>query len=627
MAVFLMNINFEINNKCGAKWINIEKWGDVICPDFLEVKKRTKKEKDLLKETYEFINIQNKEVIIKEGQVGIYVPFNDNYAGADICLMNRCHTHIWCGGTSSYIRAVRMGGTAPHIGLVLTKGSLIDYSIERNFKNSSEDRGMFIVHPEKFALKAGEKYIIEWVLFTYENEDDFYNKASEIGNYIDIKAQNYVLFQNEKIQIDVLHNKNVNMKDICIIEKGRKIHANIFKGKATVTDEADTVGEREYIIKTNCGNTKAVVNVIPELSDLIHNRCSFIVSHQQNKDKKSHLYGAYVVYDNETDEMVYDKNRVDINAGRERIGMGVLITHYLRKHYTKEVYESMCKYFNFLEREIFDTRTGHVYNDVKHDEICKRLYNYPWVALLYYERYLLENDKEFLRKALLCMREFYKEGGERFYAFLIPADEICTACRKEKIDCDNFMKSFLNHADCILKNDLNYPPHEVKFEQSIVAPAAEILLSAFSLTGDEKYLIGAKKQIKVLELFAGHQPDYRLYEAAIRHWDAYWFGKSLLFGDTFPHYWSALSGRVYYKYYKITSDKKFLKRAEYSFRNVLSLFEENGRAHCAYVYPFKVNKTKGKFYDAYANDQDWGMYFAADFFYNEKEIKEGDDYI
>ena len=74
MAVFLMNINFEINNKCGAKWINIEKWGDVICPDFLEVKKRTKKEKDLLKETYEFINIQNKEVIIKEGQVGIYVP-------------------------------------------------------------------------------------------------------------------------------------------------------------------------------------------------------------------------------------------------------------------------------------------------------------------------------------------------------------------------------------------------------------------------------------------------------------------------------------------------------------------------------------------------------------------------
>ena len=43
---------------------------------------------------------------------------------------------------------------------------------------------------------------------------------------------------------------------------------------------------------------------------------------------------------------------------------------------------------------------------------------------------------------------------------------------------------------------------------------------------------------------------------------------------------------------------------------------KNGRAHYAYVYPFKVNKTKGKFYDAYANDQDWGMYFAADFFYN-----------
>lgn len=34
-----------------------------------------------------------------------------------------------------------------------------------------------------------------------------------------------------------------------------------------------------------------------------------------------------------------------------------------------------------------------------------------------------------------------------------------------------------------------------------------------------------KGRIKVLELFNGMQPDYHLYEAAIRHWDGYWFGK------------------------------------------------------------------------------------------------------
>ena len=37
--------------------------------------------------------------------------------------------------------------------------------------------------------------------------------------------------------------------------------------------------------------------------------------------------------------------------------------------------------------------------------------------------------------------------------------------------------------------------------------------------------VTVKGRIKVLELFNGMQPDYHLYEAAIRHWDGYWFGK------------------------------------------------------------------------------------------------------
>lgn len=35
----------------------------------------------------------------------------------------------------------------------------------------------------------------------------------------------------------------------------------------------------------------------------------------------------------------------------------------------------------------------------------------------------------------------------------------------------------------------------------------------------------------------------------------------------------------------------------------------DGRVSCAYIYPFKVNGREGEFYDSYANDQDWGLYF------------------
>ena len=45
-------------------------------------------------------------------------------------------------------------------------------------------------------------------------------------------------------------------------------------------------------------------------------------------------------------------------------------------------------------------------------------------------------------------------------------------------------------------------------------------------------------------------------------------------------------------------------------RAVLSLLDADGRAHCAYVYPITVNGASARGADPYANDQDWGLYFA-----------------
>jgi len=131
----------------------------------------------------------------------------------------------------------------------------------------------------------------------------------------------------------------------------------------------------------------------------------------------------------------------------------------------------------------------------------------------------------------------------------------------------------------------------------------------FVITKDEKYLTAAERQVGILELFNGMQPDYHLHEVAIRHWDGYWFGKRRYFGDTFPHYWSALTGNVFELYGRITGDNSYLERAENSRRAVLPMIFADGRASCAYIYPCKVNGREGEFYDPYANDQDWGLYF------------------
>lgn len=93
-------------------------------------------------------------------------------------------------------------------------------------------------------------------------------------------------------------------------------------------------------------------------------------------------------------------------------------------------------------------------------------------------------------------------------------------------------------------------------------------------TGIQKYLDGAKQQMPALEAFNGNQPSYHLNEIAIRHWDGYWFGKREMWGDTFPHYWSTLTGAAFYLYAQCVGDNAYKRRAENIVRNNLCLFFE-----------------------------------------------------
>ena len=76
---------------------------------------------DKLTERYIFTNACDFPVFIHKGEIGIYTTFNDSYDAADICMTQRCNAHIWCGGNTSWVNALKMGVSDVNLGLVLTK--------------------------------------------------------------------------------------------------------------------------------------------------------------------------------------------------------------------------------------------------------------------------------------------------------------------------------------------------------------------------------------------------------------------------------------------------------------------------------------------------------------------------
>jgi hypothetical protein len=245
-----------------------------------------------------------------------------------------------------------------------------------------------------------------------------------------------------------------------------------------------------------------------------------------------------------------------------------------------------------------------------------RLYNFPWFAQFFLELYGLWKDAAYLHYAYLTLNVFYEGGGDHFYAIGVPIVESITRLAEAGFweEHNKLKDCFVRHADMILRNGFEYPAHEVRYEQSIVAPAADILFQTYLVSGDEKYREGGKRQLEILSLFSGRQPDSCLYETAIRHWDGFWFGKRRLFGDTFPHYWSALSGMAYAWYSRAGGGEAARKTAGDSLRGVLGLFLPDGSASCARIYPLTVNGEPVSLLDPWANDQDWGLYFALRFF-------------
>lgn len=591
-------------------------WGTVVCPNSLNVKiKREILKNGRMKETYQFTNITSFPVFLKKTDIGIYVTFNDNYESAAECLERRCHTHIFCGGESFYVQAFRMGGRPPHLGMQIIKGCIDGYSVERDEDKRSDDRGDFILHPVFSPVEPGETAEIAWELFWFEDKGDFEEKLLEKEDFLYVKARDFTFFPNEKMYFEIYTKKVAEDARICIECGGEKIPYQLQKcEKGTVIKVSNNVqaeGEHMFHICIGGKKTYALLYRCSDLDEMVRRRCRFIVRKQQYFAEGSHLNGAYLIYDKEEDSIYYS-HLDDHNGGRERIGMGALLALYLQGNEDREVYDSLMQYREYVYRELYDKNSGVVCNDICRNNDWNRLYNYPWIAIFQMELYKVTKERGYLLDAFLTMQEYYRVGGHEFYAIGIPMTQLLYELREAGFRKEGALlkQRFMNHADVVLRNGINYPASEVQYEQSIVAPAVDILLQAEQITNAGIYLKEAERQIKVMELFHGSQPDYHQYANAIRHWDGYWFGKKRMYGDTFPHYWSVLSGVAYAQMYTVTGEEGYRQKAVASMKGCLNLFMKDGFASCAMIFPAQVNGRAAGCYDPWANDQDWALYYA-----------------
>jgi hypothetical protein len=564
-------------------------------------------------ESYSFTNTSKTNV--KLNGIGIYTPMNDNYVTAKVCIHSRCNAHVWAGNNASYINSIRMGGTAPHLGLVVIQGNIAGYEIinvvHDNKWNGSDNRGGITLNPADVVLKPGESSRIVWKLFWHKGWDDFLTKAKQLG-FVQASAEKYVLQQGEKNTIHFSSSKKLSNVYLTVNNKpvGFKQNGN----EITATIKSEELGDN--VVKLSYGNSFTVCNilVLSSFEQMIKNRVNFIVNNQQLNDKSDPRYGAYMVYDNETNS-IYKKNILNLpspadkDEGDERIGMGTMIARRLEQNHDADtmVMNSLLKYYSFLRTKL---QTPD-YKYTSQIDQKGRHRGYIWLASYYSELYALTHDKKYIMDAYKTLRRFYKEYNNGGYSMGLSVIRSVELLKKANLyaEADTMMQAYIKDGEVFMKNGIYLKRGEVSYEQGRVAQSCIFFTEMYLLTKNNEYLIEAKKHLLPLEAFDGLQPDFHLNQIGLRHWDGYWFGKKPTWGDTMPHYWSALSGRAYLLYYKATGDKRYLEKGKTCLTAQLSNFTDDGRGSCAYIYPNKVNGKNGKFYDSFANDQDWGMFY------------------
>lgn len=552
-------------------------------------------------ERYVLRNVSDSTITI--GSYAVTTPIRDLYGPAAKVLREHCHAHVWTGGAESWLVAVRMDGTPPALTLDLTEGELWSYSIAgRHQFTSSNVRGVISLHatdharaPHAFggqpeiSLSSGQELCIGW----------------EIGWYDDIAAA----LSGHRSTVDVSELAAPVGQSIAIATAhGTDQRVDSDEHAVSHVDVEHSDGRRSRV---------AVLHHTP-LDELVRRRVGALLDRHRPVERTGTRAAAFVPYDTETGLRIsHDLGWADWSDARERVGMPQLLLEARARGWCEDVAavdEALLAYKAFCLDHI--VLPDHRIRDGSTNPNSARLYNHPWFAQLFADLYATYTDPADLECAVGIIDSYYRNGGAKFLAIGIAEAAGRTAALCDEVgrteDASRVRAHLLEHASTVAALGSDLPAHEVAYEQSMTAPLLSILEGAWRIQPDPVTADAMRTVLPWLLAFAGRQPHVRLRNVPIRHWDGFWFGRSRLYGDTFPHYWSVLSARALLDWPDDVELPELSREQAGSIaRDVLRAnlvdFTADGNASCAFLFPSAVDDSVGYFADPLANDQDMGL--------------------
>ncbi len=241
----------EINGDCITQTYAFFSYLDLIVKRSLEP--------DGLREKYIFKNTGNEPMAFEQGELGIYATFADSTDIAEVALARRAVSHVFAGGDTAYIFNAALDGGEAGVGLVLTKGSLVE-SVYENA--TSTFKGDILLKLPAFKLDSGDSYELEWLVFPYNSRKEFFEIIGREGALV-LELDSYYAAKGDEITIKadaekaVLHGKEYEFSEGSVnvpathegeqnielfYDGGRRTFAKVFVGARKAPGMAEILG-------------------------------------------------------------------------------------------------------------------------------------------------------------------------------------------------------------------------------------------------------------------------------------------------------------------------------------------------------------------------------------------------
>ncbi|MFV0428517.1 MAG: hypothetical protein ACK5KO_03675 [Arachnia sp.] len=563
-------------------------------------------QREALERFRETIRIRNTSTATVEiSTLGMSVPVRDVYTSAEDALRSAVHAHIWPGGSHGYLVAQPMGGDGAVLSLLLERGMLQAYSIEsRSHTTGSNVRGHIILHavdsraPHAFGgqrrlcVPAGQAFELVWSLGLHET---MARATAQLAP--PWRAESYVVASGQAWSATGIETAEINAPSHVEVQR--------------CGDRVEIRADRHGLVDLEIGDARTAVLFAGDIEGLVRARVRYILDHQRATERAGTDAAALVPVDTRTRLTRLTSGWPDWSDGAERVAMPSLMQQArLRGWGTPEIDEALDGWSQFARRRLLDHQaTPRWGSDTT--VASPRLYNSPWLAHFFADQYVLYRGAEDLELAVQILERSVELGSQRHLSIGMPEAMLHVAGllveRGEAGRAKRLVKSLEYSAQYFAEIGSALPEHEVNYEQSMVAPLVTLLSAGYRLTHSEVYELPLRRAVAWLTAFGGPQPHALLRNVGIRHWDGYWFGELRLWGDTFPHHWSALSSVALGQLPQAMRTADTQRATLDGFLANLHLFAEDGSASAAFIMPSAIDGRPAHVHDPLANDQDWAL--------------------